>query len=62
MNWEAFNVLTAHSGEKPVSQKAFAAEMRKRGFEPFRTGSLGRGFRGIRLRVQKHHSDGSDAW
>lgn len=49
------------SGERPLSQKAFAAEMRKRGFEAFRSGSRGRGFRGIRLLVQPHHSDGSVA-
>ena len=60
--YSAWSNYAIRSGERPGSQKAFAAEMRKRGFEAFRTGSLGRGFRGIRLRVAARHSDGSDAW
>ncbi|WP_245444314.1 phage/plasmid primase, P4 family [Microvirga sp. KLBC 81] len=60
--YKSWSDFAMRSGEKPGSQKAFAAEMRKRGFEAFRTGSLGRGFRGIRLRTLTHHSDGSDAW
>lgn len=60
--YKSWSDFATRSGENPGSQKAFAAEMRKRGFEAFRTGSLGRGFRGIRLRVQKRHGDGSDAW
>jgi putative DNA primase/helicase len=58
-SWSQF---AQRSGEKPGSHKAFAAEMRKRGFEPFRTGTMGRGYRGIRLRIPTHSSDSSDAW
>ena len=60
--YSSSSAFALRSGEKPGSQKAFAAEMRKRGFEAFRTGSRGRGFEGIRLRVRAHHSDGNDAW
>jgi len=39
------------AGEEPGSQKAFAGELGKRGFEKHRHGK-GRGFKGVRIKLQ----------
>ena len=48
------------AGEKSGSQKGFAAEMQKRGFVSDRVTGGKRIFRGVRLPVERHPSDGSD--
>ena len=56
-SWSSFSM---RAGEKSGSQKGFAAEMQKRGFVSDRVTGGKRIFRGVRLPVERHPSDGSD--
>jgi putative DNA primase/helicase len=53
----SWRVFAEHAGEAAGTQKAFADQLHRRGAEPHRTGGA-RGFRGIRLKINRYHDDG----